>query len=275
MLFPTLLALHVAPLLTRPTLPARPQEESQRLEEVAEDVEILRRLLVQALEPERSGTLFDPDTGALSLMGLTASQSVVTYYAGSQRAGRSRGFRVPGNGVFYSFDLELPVALEQEAASREGSTAAQDDDWERTRREVRGGTSEDTRAVYQIYFDAALRAGSQGRWGIDPKAREEAVDAVLRILAKHGSRLRGIAPGETIVVALFIEGSSGASPRLTRTGRAQEQTAKDGTSALTNLLAQQAPPEHLVIQVPFDALRGSTNGAGLEELRRRASIDRY
>ncbi len=273
LLLASVAALFVPPLLS--TAPPAPQEEEKGTSKVAEDVEILRRLLVQAIDPARDDNVFFPlqkgFNEALNL-SLRSSVAISDYLAVGQRVSHSRGFHLPGAGIFYSFDLELPLTLTAGPSSA-GERGGIENDWERMRREVRSGTSGDR--TLQLGFG---QAQEEGRWEIDRDAREQAIDAVLKTLAKHGRRLGELDPGDSITVALHIEGSGSIPGTLYSV--LDENEEDDTVAQAQNLFwgsvaARQAAPERVVIQVPFDALRAGEDGGGFEEVKRRAVVHRY
>ncbi len=255
-------------------------QAEEHADRIAEDVEILRRLLVQAIGPAEADSVFFGDiplqgnsNNPLTVRLLRSTSTLSGRLAAGERVKHSRAFHLPGTGVFYSFDLELPLALAADSRSDDEKDDVESD-WERVRREVRSGTSGNQPV---LRFDQFV-SQEEGRWEVDRDAKEHAIDAVLKTLAQHGQRLSGLDPGDSITVALHVEGSGSAPGAVYSVlGENEEDDANAQGRGLfwASVYAGQSAPERVVIQVPFDALRAGTNGAGFEEVKRRAIVHRY
>jgi hypothetical protein len=195
MLLTTLLSLallHNNPPVTAPVGTTTP--------ETAEGVEILRRILVEALDKEflekgqHEQSIVGPD--GRSLRGIAT-----TLWLSGDTVQNSRAFHMPEVGLFLSLDASLPVVEKKapkDPGKGQGNTG---DEWERFRRAVRGDSSTDGPFRFRI-----AEVSPEGE--IDPQAIERVTDLVLRTLARHASRIEGLAAGETITVGLRLSGRS-------------------------------------------------------------------
>jgi hypothetical protein len=275
MLLPLLIATHVPSFLPLPlsapsALQGTPSAPDTTAEAV-EDVEVLRRLLVEAIEPAREYAHTDAN-GDLYMRNLTVTDSILTFYAGRERVASSRGYLVPGSGAFYSLDVRLPVVAADASEAPVDGKEPREDEWERTRRAVREGSEPRTpHLARELGWNAEGDAKYAQRLAIDEDARDEVVDAVLATLAKHGSRLRGLASGDDVAVALYVEGSGNDGSWVSGADGKMLGTVKESTTLWRSMIAQRAPPEHVVVRIPFDALRSGS----LAEVRRAAQVQRY
>jgi hypothetical protein len=265
MLLPLLFHLHVPSTSAFPQATPAPPRQAQVAHEAAEDVEILRRLLVDALEPGRAGQPALAKAQGLELFAV--DHSIGDFFYLRERVSSARGFHLPGSGVFYSIDLSLPTRAV--SGSEPGASAAtRDDEWERARREVQSGTEGEARSWLLATTQDAT--SPPRRFVIDERARNEAVDAVLGTLVKHAARVRGLSVGDDVVVALYIE----AAPGAIDSQDPQAEKMPDGTILLSSLMAaRHAAAEHVVIRVPLERLRAPD--ATLAEIRSAAQIHHY
>jgi hypothetical protein len=250
-----------APLQVRPTTS----------EDTAEGAEILRRILVDALDD----AFARGDEGDKALRFLWADRGTVQH---------SRVFHLPEVGLFFSLDAALPVVTrEAEKGAADRSERAKDDEWERARRAVRGG-GEGEGHVYLLH-DRKIKDRE-----IDPKAIDQTVDLVLRTVARHAARIEGLAPKETLTVALRLSGRGNTT--WSRSGfefddgddegelgpRAEVEREQGDLGMYAYGLAiaggSSAREQNLVIRIALADLAGYAEGS-LEALRQRAQINRY
>lgn len=252
--------------------------EDSTTEQAAEDVEIMRRLLVHAIdetapdgeEPGKvrflTGGLAEgqPITGPLTSFYSFSSASVVTH---------SRGFHVPGTGAIFAIDARVPVVAVEPYAAKEDDQEQGDDDWERIRREVRTGKTE-TRGGAFGAFKVQFR-GTPTKWELDPDAIEDIERAVLETLARHGGRIAALDEAEDITVALYLHqgttvSETGVFGYAFNVGSDDED---DEETAWTTMAGRTAPAQRLILRVRVaDLLRAGKDG---RELRERAFVSRY
>jgi hypothetical protein len=275
----------LTPLLLVAALHAQPTAvlvQAQTSSDTAEGLEILRRILVDSLEKT-----FQPEQQEqrVTMNGETYSRGLVTLlWAGGHTVEHSRVFHLPDVGLFFALDASLPmVAKKSEPKPDATGDAPRDDEWEKYRREVRGGG--ETGLPPGTY---RLNLRSEGaEMEIDPGAVDKLLDTALQTLARHATRIEGLGAQETLTLAVRITGNHGAG-RFWGTSLLEElegQTESDaeghlatGTVALprisTIVTDGEAQTQNLVLQIRIGDLASYTSG-GTVELRKRARINRY
>src|SRR5262249_14251185 len=158
--------------------------------------EILRRILAETLD----STFAPKDTAGKGGGGSAFSYSVsgpdnnlvTELWAGNTTASNSRGFHAPGLGVFFALDVSLPVVEKnaQGEPGREEPSKDKDEEWDSMRKQVRNPDSGNP-----LSFRARVLARSR-ETEIDPQAIDQTVDAVLKTLARHASRIEGLNPND-------------------------------------------------------------------------------
>lgn len=238
----------------------------------AEGIEILRRLLVETLdmtfEVESKGQRIamrerHSPGGSLGL--------VTTLWAGQGTVEHARAFHMPEAGLFFAFDLSLPVvAAEKKQTPGAGpGTGASGDEWERIRREMRGGIESGGQN-----FSYTLRFEPTAPNEIDPKAIEKVIDVALRVVARHASRIEGLDADDTATLALRLGGKSRSLMQNFEPEEAAATEVQPGLfSAYVLATGHDVRPQNLVIRVPLADL-GSLADAP-ERLRQRAEINLY
>ncbi len=244
---------------------AEPAQESAEApaKHAAEDVEVMRRLLVKEL-----GELAPAHAPEEAADGFTTSyaQGVWAYSLGGRNDGvtHARGFVVPGVGAVFTIDLELPVYETEPGAS---SDEREDDDaWEQARREVQSGGG----------FKGAVAVARTKTYRIDPQALDAAIDRVVETLASHGNRIRGLGPGESITVLLNASSSGRfrSRPQVIAPAAAGEGTLFWSSGA--PLLTLSAPDVRVVVRLPLAVLRDYVDDRiGRGSVAERAAITRY
>lgn len=278
MILTTLLA--AASLVGGPTsVQARPATS----ENTAEGAEILRRILADALDDAfaRQG-----EEGSTTRFKELNHMGVTTLWADRDTVQHSRVFHLPEVGLFYSFDAALPVvSKDRDTSTSDRGSKAKDDEWEAARRAVRGGGE-----------TSVLMLGERRNKEreIDPKAIDQVIDLVLRTVARHASRIEGLAPRETLTIGLRLSGRSRAfwsgngwsdddqyddgdtEGELEGRVRVERDSEELALGAYNFVLAggSAAREQNLVIRVALGDLTGAAEG-NLESLRQRAQINRY
>lgn len=267
--------------------PAQVQARPSTSENTAEGAEILRRILVDALDDAFShkekvdAKDRDESTRIQQLHGLGV---VTKLWADGETVQHSRVFHMPDVGLFFALDAALPVvSKERDEREPDKGSKSKDDEWERARRELRGDFVGGEDGVF------LRRYGEAKETEIDPKAIEQVIEQVLRTLARHAARIEGLTQRETFTVALRISGRSrtiwsrsGSEGFEFEEGEGEARvwsTDEEGelpSRAFSFVLAGggSAREQNLVIRISLADLADYAEG-GPESLRQRAQINRY
>lgn len=270
----------VAALHSQPAAVQLPQQTST---DTAEGLEILRRILVDSLEKTFQA---ERKEQRVTMNGGQAEGIVQLLVTGHQTVENSRVFHLPDAGVFISLDAALPMVAKKTAAKDEpAGDAPRDDEWEKYRREVRGGGDADLPSGGYIF----RMRGDATEMEIDPAAVDKLIDASLQSLARHTGRIEGLGTQETITLAVKISGGFGAlgghfwGTNLLEDahGLDSEDDKKLGelgyagpTRLSTVFTRSDSSSQNLVLQIRVGDLSAYTSG-GVGELRKRARINRY
>lgn len=239
----------------------------------AEGVEILRRILTDAVDkafekPGRShGFTETIKPGEYRLGGPEKGEirgMVTSLWAAEEAVSHSRAFHVPGRGIVFSLDVGLPTIRAEAKADDAAPEAPQDDEWNRVRRQVRGG--ERMGLVYRTNIEPV-------RLEIDPAAVDRLVDTIVTTLGRHASRIEGLAPEATFTVAVLLSGGREAPWSHLNVISENEELDDPGTSFVLALGAQ-VPEQHLVIELSLADVRGAAQ-SGYGRLAERARVNRY
>jgi len=276
MILTTLLA--TASLFGSPTpVQARPVTS----EDTAEGAEILRRILVDALDDGFARKQKEDDESTTHFREFDRRGFVTTLWSNRETIQHSRVFHLPEVGLFFSFDAALPVvSREEEKGVADKGGKAKDDEWERARRAVRGGGDANV-----LMLGVHKSKNSE----IDPKAIDQVIDLVLRTVARHASRVEGLTPRETLTIALRLSGRErtvwsgddwdddgeheGALEGRVRTDGDEGELAS-GAYSFVFAGGSSAREQNLVLRIALSDLTGYSEG-GLDSLRQRAQINRY
>jgi len=275
------LLLAAAALHAVPPPPLAPQNASANTTSAntAEDVEVLRTLLVDSLNDsfEERKPKRDEDAVTLSHSFGDRPNLVTELWAAPQTVQHSRAFHMPDVGVFFSLDASLPVIAKDEDQKEPESDQPTDDEWEAARREVRGSVEQNGALFRRLHLVTPV-AGE-----IDPQAIDKLVDVALRTLARHASRVEGLSPRETITLAIRLGGRSRTlfqsytvpGERVEVGHEPETELENDqaySTSAYVFAAGQNVREQHLVVRVAVSDL---TAEGGFDRLRQRAQINRY
>lgn len=253
----------------QPTIP--PQATTSPA--TAEGVEILRRILTDAVdkafdEPDRNVGFVDPvKPGALRFGGPEKNEirgMVTSLWAADEPVSHSRAFHLPGRGVVFSLDVRLPTVKAEAKADDAPPEAPQDDEWNRVRRQVRGGDR--TGIVYRTNVEPV-------RLEIDPAAVDRLTDTIVTTLGRHASRIEGLDPQATFTVAVHVSGGREAAWSHWNV-ISQDEDVEDPGSSFVLALGADVPEQHLVIELALADVRGAGQG-GYGRLAERARVNRY
>lgn len=170
----------------------------------------------------------------------------------------TRGLYLPGHGVVYSTDIQVP--LKATTPDEAGDNKGNSDAWDEARNSVR--TNSDT-AIYTLTGALNRRGAKAGNsvYVMDERYIDSAVDSILTSIAKYGSRIDQLPGAESITVAIRLNpGSrnvffySGIRSYTTTSGGDEDQVGR------------------LVIEVPHAALGKDLDAA---QLKSQCKITRY
>lgn len=271
----TLLVAAAATLAPRPALRAPVLPPQGTSEATAEGTEILRRILVDALDQTFEGA----EQVRTRQRGLQVHGLVTTLFASDTTVQNSRAFHVPEAGLFFALDVSLPLVKRQGGSEPAPSDQPTDDEWERMRGEVRGQNAES--GVFR-----RLRLATPVALDIDPNAVDQVVDTVLRTLARHAPRVEGLAPRDTFTVALRLSGRHRTLTQTLDTTQGGEFTLgfepeeltppgkPESISAFVFATGEDVREQNLTIRIALADLTGLAD-AGPDKLRARAQVNRY
>ena len=266
-------SLLILPLLVFASPSARVAGDDEiREADSIEDVEIMRRILVQEVAGELRGQeadvlplLFDSGADA-SFLGTSLGLSLVS----SEPVSQSRGFYLPGSGVILTLEVTAPVRPVEPGSDE---AAPGDDPWTRMERQVRGQEAPTSNPGRRPgTFMSAVREVNTKRWVIDAEVVDRIEDVLLDTLARHGARIEGLDPGETVTVAVRV--SPGAARRPVILGEGGDIDANE-LGWLATHSVERAPLVHLVVQMRRQDMLEPGDERDAAEAGRRALIHRY
>jgi hypothetical protein len=144
--------------------------------QVAEDIEIMARIIDKTLEGEFSDEY-------------KASRALILPFGGSQGC---QGIYLKGYGAVFVTSINLPVA--ERKVSEEEITP--DDLWRQTRYELRGVHTGAAAFNYQAYGSDAASGG------YDSGKVDQLKEELLRLIGTYGHNIRQLAPQESVVIAV-------------------------------------------------------------------------
>lgn len=246
----------------------------------AEGLEILRRILVDSLEKS-----FQTEKEHRITSSNDQTEGIVQFLmTGHQTVQNSRVFHLPDSGVFFALDVSLPmIEKKTETKDQPAGDAPRDDEWEKYRREVRGGGSTSLPGGTYVFGSRTERSEME----IDPAAVEKLIDTALQALARHTSRVEGLSGQETLTLAMKVSGGAWGTGGFWGTSLFDEGAIEiersepdkelprgaAGIPRVSTLFAlSSSASQNLVLQIRASDLQASANPG---ELRRRARINRY
>lgn len=144
--------------------------------------------------------------------------SVSGYSSLNYSTSNTRGFRIPGQGAIFTLDVSVPAKPVETTDEVEEEKADADDDWEQASNEASGRPAN----AYKLYSQLLLSTGEKLKQTvlvIEPEAVDAVINAVVKSVASHGLKIKGLDDDDSIVVAMQLEGnriigSSGETNRL-------------------------------------------------------------
>jgi hypothetical protein len=289
MILTTLLA--AAALCGGPTPVLAPQNTTK---ETADGVEILRRILVESLDKAFAAETKEDHLLRSDRQGRGFPGMVTTLWASADTVEHARAFHMPEVGLFFAFDLSLPVVARDEKPAPGAAPAAPGDEWERMRRVMQGDEQEGVRAFTFQRF----RVGTDVAAEIDPKAIEKVIDLALQTVARHANRIEGLTANDSATLTLRLSGRSrtlfedfgSEEDGVEDTGEAGEgfrqgveraarpvgeagEALPSGAYSIMLSTGHEVREQHLVIRVPLADLTALAENPA--RLRQRAQINLY
>ncbi|UCE59958.1 MAG: hypothetical protein JSU63_21250 [Phycisphaerales bacterium] len=256
---------------------------------MAEDIEIMQRILGKALQDHFNAKKLDSDEAALEALPVIANvigkvegsvleSSVMTrqyalgindylrYLPRHQIALSAatlpsnfniEGFYVPGTGVMYTikFSTQLKKETLVEDEDRES-----EDLWNAVKTEIRG---DHPRVVWNIGSTS-----TRTRYVLDEDDLDRTVEVLLKTVGDYGSKMTQLTSNESIFLVANVEGripSSWIVPYV----------VTDIPAALLTSRAHMAK-YHLIIRIPVGAIRDYDSGAiDLTTLKNKSEVTRY
>jgi len=225
--------------------------DGSNLKALAEQVEIMRRVLVRSLleksvdyATNRYGNAVDLVTRGKNLQAKYADAATVFGLASgfySNALVHARGYCLPGQGVVYTVDLYIPVKKVTDPPEEAK------DAWEEAKKEVeRGKTPEMVNYLTQNR--------GRTRMILDPDAIEKGEDILLGTVGKHASKMSELPDGETITLAIYL-----------KPGNNPFASTKSGYWK-----------QHVIIQAPKrELIAFGERRCSLHDLKKRVRITRY
>lgn len=246
---------------------------------VAEDIEIMQRILQKALQTHLAGrvTWFgapkkddtwttvpgddrrDTATDDLSAAHLYALGAHHFPRAAASRDFNMRGYYVPGTGVLYTleFTAQTRQAAETEDEDRE---QVQDDLWKQIEGEVRGGRRPVTSPKGDFFAEAKTQ-----RYEIDPDDLNSTIEVLIKTVGQYAPRIECLGAEDFVILAAHVEPWNPLDTALQfELGFAYHVTIR------------LSPAYRVIIKIPVAAIEDYERGkANLETLVNRCDITRY
>jgi len=192
-----------------------------------QDVEIMQRVLEKAarIQLQNASEGEDPflsATGDAALGAVYAYRGLLTGVAL-----RSDGFYLPGTGILFA--LSVPVPMRETPGAKEMTP---EDLWQAAEREVRSGRT----IPLPKDADAVV-------WTLEPAAADGTIRALLEAALLHGHRIRGLGPGEGILLHIRLVGREvrGAS-------------GQDSLDSLFTRMSSRPASEDVMVRIPVELL---------------------
>ena len=263
-------------LLTGPAAaqPARDGEEPTGFAAVAEDIEVMERIIGKALakhfadaakkaddsEPENmTAVLEDP-----SRVATAEAFYALTLASGGRQTRRSdfnvEGFYVPGVGAM--FTLNLPTLLEEVDPPKEEDKST-GDLWTEAEDELRGKTSGAAWGVQTPLTKARRR-----KYAVDQEDLDSHLDTLFRTIGKYGSRIEQLGAGDAIVLAIRVKGR-------TPTGKGAG-LAGSYRQLLFTSTGSRTTSDRVVVRIPMSAVKTYESGrSGLSDIKQASDVAQY
>ena len=197
----------ITPLLATSPAAAPPspsvQEETRTTvdpAETAEDVEIMRRVLVKAINERPGASIRVAPESLPTVFGVYSAQADLLTTSGTGVT-HSRAFHVPGAGAVFTLDVDVPV---RQVLRTPETDEAEDSDsaWDEARDELHGRAR-----TPEGWFDA-VQLPKLAELEIDAEHVDEIQDTILDTLTRFASRIRGLGSSEHLTVVVHLEATN-------------------------------------------------------------------
>jgi hypothetical protein len=231
---------------------------------MAEDIEIMRRVLRKALTEHHAPTDRDkapePEESLnkkLTTPGAVEDSALLFYTMATKESAQTRpnyrleGFYVPGTGALYT--LNLPVAV----SVADGEDALSEHDlWTQTRAEL------NHRDGVRLWSTQR----SQIEWEIDSTRYRETLRVLIETIGRYAGRMEQLASDEAVVVVARLQYSPPADAHVGDHLLLGSYFAASG----------QSTAQRVVVRVPVSAIRDfDADRLEVDELVRRCDIITY
>jgi hypothetical protein len=114
----------------------------------------------------------------------------------------TRGLYIPGHGVIYSTDIQIPLKT-KEAGTQDGSND-EGDAWDEASQTVVNGNT----IFYTSPVSLTTNKKPKEKYVFDERYIDAAIDAVIRSVGRYGNRIDQLPSSESVTVAVRLVGSS-------------------------------------------------------------------
>lgn len=196
------------PLLLRQAVPQEPVAQEQEDSGIVEDVEILRRLIVnrlnEAARPNGNWNPFDVTDLNNPSLQLYEFQTIGLGLNSAAHVTDSNAFYVPGTGAMLTIEASVPMS--QVTPKAPVTPTDSDDPWDSIEEEVRGG-SEPPAITHagSPSLEWVFPAFHEVRLTLDPDAVSGLMDGVFEELVRHAERL-SLLDQESVTICLQLTG---------------------------------------------------------------------
>ena len=254
--------------------PARDGEEPTGFDAVAEDIEVMERIIGKALakhfaDAAKKADESDPEKIADVLQDPSRVATAEAFYtlnlaSGLRQSRRSdfnvEGFYVPGVGAM--FTLNLPTLLEEVDPPKEEDKST-GDLWTEAEDELRGKASGAAWSTRTQFTKARRR-----KYAVDQEDLDRHLDTLFRTIGKYGSRIEQLGAGDAIVLAIRVKGRM-------PTGKGSSLTTSYRQLLFTST-GSRTTGDRVVVRIPMSAVKTYESGrSGLSDIKQASDVAQY
>lgn len=256
---------------------------------IAEDVEIMRRLLVRELTEACAPQLDAQQVGARSFTHVGFQSLSLQDWAidvnGNPVNGwvrgaidDSNGFHVPGTGVLFTIEGRVPVRQVVQTSNPVQVVEEGKDPWAEVEQQVRTG-AEPKATQAQLWNFQFVDPMAELRLELDPDRVAQLIDAALATLAGYGHKL-DLGADETVTICLHLKTGGDASMHYPWFTDVDGDSIQDVWIANTLMHYGTQDPadleQRVIVQLPRQALIDlASRKGGAAEAKARAMIHTY
>lgn len=252
---------------------SRQDREATDVGSIAEDIEIMERIIAKALakhfaDAAKATDESDPES-ITAVLESSRVQTAEAFYAltlasGARQTRRSdfnvEGFYVPGVGAM--FTLNLPTLLEEVDPPKEEDKST-GDLWTEAEDELRGKTSGAPWGVRTPFKKARRR-----KYAVDQEDLDSHLDTLFRTIGKYGSRIEQLGAGDAIVLAIRIKGRTPTGKGVNLAGSYRQLLFTSTGSRTTS--------DRVVVRIPMSAVKTYESGrSGLRDIKQASDVAQY